>query len=263
MDFRNLIAKLNQINESVEVVSEKAVSKSQQQAAGAALAAKRKGSTKGLTGASKEMAKMSTKELEKFAGTKHKGLPEKKKAEESFDKEAFRKNFESLVEAKAKPDFLDVDKDGDKKEPMKKAAKEAGKGDDKKETKGLSSKQKKLPAGLQKAIAKKKGTTESVANEGKGKYKSDAQRKAVHANKMKKESVSESTSFADLVKIVKETGGQQRIDPKDDILWKWASKISKNKFEDSRKAELYAGLVYERAGGRFEMYDVLAEDEKN
>ena len=85
-------------------LSERAVSKSQQQAAGAALAAKRKGTTKGLKGASKEMMKMSTKELEKFAGTKHKGLP--KKVGES---------------SKAKPDFLDMDKDGNKKEPMKKA----------------------------------------------------------------------------------------------------------------------------------------------
>lgn len=54
---------------------------------------------------------------------------------------------------KAKPDFLDLDKDGDKKEPMSKAADE--KGDDKDDKKGLSAKQKKLPAGLQKAIAKK------------------------------------------------------------------------------------------------------------
>ena len=55
----------------------------------------------------------------------------------------------------AKPDFLDLDKDGDKKEPMKSAAKDAKGGDDKKEKKGLSSAQKKLPPGLQKAIAKK------------------------------------------------------------------------------------------------------------
>jgi hypothetical protein len=48
---------------------------------------------------------MSTKELEKFAGTKHKGLPKK-------------------VKEAAKPDFLDLDNDGDKKEPMKKAAKD-------------------------------------------------------------------------------------------------------------------------------------------
>lgn len=87
-------------------LSERAVSKAQQQAAGAALAAKKKGSTKGLKGASKEMSKMSTKELEKFAGTKHKGLPK------------------HVEEAKAKPDYLDFDKDGNKKEPMKKALKD-------------------------------------------------------------------------------------------------------------------------------------------
>ena len=55
----------------------------------------------------------------------------------------------------AKPDFLDLDKDGDKKEPMKKAAKEKGDSKDS-DSKGLSAKQKKLPAGLQKAIAGKK-----------------------------------------------------------------------------------------------------------
>lgn len=57
-------------------IAEKAVSKSQQQAAGAALAAKRGDAPKaGLKGASKEMMGMSKKELEKIAGTKHKGLP--------------------------------------------------------------------------------------------------------------------------------------------------------------------------------------------
>lgn len=66
-------------------LTEKAVSKSQQQAAGAALAAKRGDTPKSkLTGASKEMAKMPAKELEKFAKTKHKGLPVKKeKTDES------------------------------------------------------------------------------------------------------------------------------------------------------------------------------------
>jgi hypothetical protein len=59
-------------------VNEKAVSKAQQQAAGIALAAKRKGETPPGKGAAEQMAKMSTKELEKFAGTKHKGLPDKK-----------------------------------------------------------------------------------------------------------------------------------------------------------------------------------------
>ena len=71
-------------------------------------------------------------------------------------------NQEIAERSKAKPDFLDVDGDGDKKEPMKKAADE--KGDDKKDdSKGLSAKQKKLPAGLQKAIA---GKNEDVVKEG-------------------------------------------------------------------------------------------------
>jgi hypothetical protein len=70
------------VDESKKKVNEKAVSKSQQQAAGAALAAKRGDAPKSkLKGASKEMMGMSTKELEKFAKTKHKGLPKKKVSE--------------------------------------------------------------------------------------------------------------------------------------------------------------------------------------
>lgn len=60
---------------------EKSVSQDQQQAAGAALAAKRGDiPASSLKGASKEMYKMSEKELEKFAKTKHKGLPVKKES---------------------------------------------------------------------------------------------------------------------------------------------------------------------------------------
>ena len=57
------------VSEAELKVDEKAVSKSQQQAAGIAL------SGKNLKGASKEMAKMPKKELEKFAKTKTKDLP--------------------------------------------------------------------------------------------------------------------------------------------------------------------------------------------
>ncbi len=52
---------------------------------------------------------------------------------------------------KSKPDFLDIDKDGDKKESMKKALKDKGS----KKDRGLSAAQKKLPAGLRAAIARK------------------------------------------------------------------------------------------------------------
>ena len=76
-----------------------------------------------------------------------------------------------LKEAKkSKPDFLDLDKDGNKKESMKKASKDAkdskdskNQKDDKKEDKkeekggkGLTAAQKKLPEGLRKAIEARK-----------------------------------------------------------------------------------------------------------
>jgi len=61
------------------------------------------------------MAKMPKGELHKFAATKEKGLPKK-------------------VKEDGKPDFLDLDKDGNKTEPMKQAAKQAKtKGKDKEE----------------------------------------------------------------------------------------------------------------------------------
>jgi hypothetical protein len=324
-----VLAGVTALTESV--IMEKSVSKAQQKAAGAALAAKRGDAPKSeLKGASKEMMSMSTKELEKFAGTKHKGLPEKKtdeSVEEAFDSDAkvgdkkktqhgtltktatgvkhersykgddsdkddapkakkakkesveldddFSDKFQAMVEAKkkekddkkkkmeeakkskmtkkdekmdeaAKPDFLDVDKDGNKKEPMKKAAKEADKGEDKKETKGLSAKQKKLPPGLQKAIAKKKGTAEGVETN----------------KKVVAESVEPKMSFRDMMKLVVESGGQQQIDPLDKELFAWATRVAENKLGEGLKAEVYAGLVYERMGGVFEMYDVLSEDQK-
>ena len=66
---------------------------------------------------------------------------------------------DEVVEGKkAKPDFLDLDKDGNKKESMKKAAKDAKEKDSKKEEKGgkgLTAAQKKLPEGLRKAIEAK------------------------------------------------------------------------------------------------------------
>jgi hypothetical protein len=184
--------------------------------------------------------------------TKQERRGRKRKNEDvEIDTEKFKAKFSKMVEAKksekkddkkkkpmkeaAKPDFLDVDKDGDKKEPMKKASKEADKGDDKKETKGLSAKQKKLPPGLQKAIAKKKTVKESVETK---------------------------LSFKDMMKLVIESGGQQQIDPVDQALWSWANRVAASKIQESQKAEIFAAMIYERNGGRFEMYDVLSEDQK-
>ena len=38
--------------------------------------------------------------------------------------DAFKESYKKAAETKAKPDFLDMDKDGNKKEPMKKAIKD-------------------------------------------------------------------------------------------------------------------------------------------
>jgi hypothetical protein len=167
----------------------------------------------------------------------------KKAKKESIDADAFKGKFAKMVEAKkddkkddkkkkpmkeaAKPDFLDVDGDGDKKEPMKKAAAEKG-GDKKDGKKGMSAKQEKF-------FGKKKTV---------------------------KESVEPKLTFKDMVKLVQESGGQQAIDPVDAELFNWASRVAKNKLGEGMKAELYAGLIYERNGGVFQMYDVLSEDQK-
>ena len=58
--------------------------------------------------------------------------------------------------AEAKPDFLDLDKDGNKKEPMKKAAKDAGKGKSGKPQKG------KVPPQFQKESVIKEGAEEAA-----------------------------------------------------------------------------------------------------
>jgi hypothetical protein len=68
------------LNQPREANAMPATSRAQQKAAGAALAAKRGEINKNeLFGASKEMYEsMTEKELEEFAQTKHKGLPEHK-----------------------------------------------------------------------------------------------------------------------------------------------------------------------------------------
>ncbi len=65
-----------------------------------------------------------------------------------------------------------------------------------------------------------------------------------------------------MVQLVQESGGQQQIDPVDKALFTWAERVAKSKLGEGMKAELYAGLIYERNGGVFEMYDVLSEDQK-
>jgi hypothetical protein len=105
--IRNRLMRLVRTLNVSEPVAEKAVSVAQRRAAGIAHAAQKGEIPKSeLRGASKEMAKMPKGELHKFAATKEKRLPNKVKEE-------------------GKPDYIDLDKDGNKKEPMKQAAKQA------------------------------------------------------------------------------------------------------------------------------------------
>ena len=160
---------------------------------------------------------------------------DKKKAEaEKKKKEEKKKKMAKIMDEGAKPDFLDLDKDGNKKEPMKAAAK--GKGDAKDGKKGMSDKQAKY-------FGKK---NESVAA----------------GKKVVAESVESQMSFRDMMKLVVESGGQQQIDPLDKALFAWATRIAENKLGEGFKSQVYAGMVYERMGGVFEMYDVLSEDQK-
>lgn len=87
-------------------LEEKSVSRKQQKAMGIALAAKRGDFPKSkLKGASKEMVKMSEKDLEDFASTKHKGLPEKKKKDtkEGDDVKKLEESILKLVQKHTPP----------------------------------------------------------------------------------------------------------------------------------------------------------------
>lgn len=386
-----VLAGVTALTESV--IAEKAVSKKQQKFMGMVHAAQ-----KGEKPASKEVAKvaktMKKKDAEDYASTKHKGLPEKKKAKkESIDPTEFREKFAKLVEAKkakkdydgdgkvesgkdeymgakdkaikkamgkkvdeaAKPDFLDMDKDGNKKEPMKKAVKDkkvkedastlkkvgdtakthkggtvtktatgikherdpssySDEDGDEKSGKGKKSHAKSMSAAEKKERAPKQkqsksGTwgmkdgekfdnrkkNESVNEVSKetaisAAKKRDAQKSddmsaatkrkdvMVHLNnrvklqnykegkvdskKVVAESVEQALSLKDMLRLVQESGGQQAIDPMDQALWTWANRVAANKIQESQKAEIFAAMIYERNGGRFEMYDVLSEDQK-
>jgi hypothetical protein len=129
--------------------------------------------------------------------------PKKKAKKESVEPE-FKSKFMKMVEAKkdeaadkkkkmakkekmaegSKPDFLDLDKDGDKKEPMKKAAGEKG-GDKPASKKGMSDKQAKY-------FGKK---NESVTT----------------SKKVVAESVETKLSFKQMVQLVQESAGQQLL----------------------------------------------------
>jgi hypothetical protein len=69
-------------------------------------------------------------------------------------------------------------------------------------------------------------------------------------------------SFKQCLQMVKESGGQQQIDPVDGELWKWAQRVASAKVEESAARDAMAAFVYERMGGDFQLYDVLSENQK-
>lgn len=163
---------------------------------------------------------------------------------EGIDPEIFRSKFAQMVEA-AKKD--------EKKVKGKKAEEkmdEAKKPDDDND-------------GVPNWADKKPGKDDNADKKSSGKKGMSAkQAKFFGKKKTVKESIEfGALSFKDMLQLVQESGGQQQIDPLDKELFAWAERVAKTKLGEGMKAEVYAGMVYERMGGRFEMYDVLSEQQ--
>jgi hypothetical protein len=159
-------------------------------------------------------------------------------AGKNYSGKTAEKEDKKNVKEAAKPDFLDVDKDGDKKEPMKKAAAEKG-GAKTAGKKGMSDKQAKYFGKKTESAMMPKGKKRPV-----------------------KESVEQALTFKDCIRLVRESGGQQQIDPLDKALFSWAQRVASSKFTEGVKQDAFAGLTYERFGGRFALHDVLSENKK-
>ena len=196
--------------------------------------------------------------------------PKKKAKKESVEPE-FKSKFMKMVEAK-KDEAADKEKKMAKKEKMAegglpmttvngkkvpafaadgKGKNDLGKGKDTEADD--SDKTDDKPAG-------KKGMSDKQAKYFGGKTESAMMPKG--KKRPVKESVETKLSFKQMVQLVQESGGQQQIDPLDKSLFNWATRVATSKLGESMKAELYAGLIYERNGGTFEMYDVLSEAQK-
>ena len=299
MDFKSLISKLDSMEAPPKTPAAPIIDKAVQLNEDAQLRVLA-GQTSYITEAAKK------KDEDKKKADKKDVKPKKKAKKEVLEPE-FKSRFMKMVEAKkeeadkkkkmakkekmeegSKPDFLDLDKDGDKKEPMKSAA--GDKGSDKKDgKKGMSAAQAKyfgkkesVEEAAEMKVGDKKasstgGTIEKTATGVKHTAGKNYSGKAAEADKKKtdeskmmpkgkkkpvKESVEAKLTFKEMIMLVQESGGQQQIDAVDQELFAWAQRVAGNKFQEGTKAEVYAGLVYERMGGRFEMYDVLSEDQK-
>ncbi len=209
--------------------------------------AQKKASKAGMTGAErKEQAakdKAEEKKGKEWEAKHGKGSVTRHKMEGvELDSEKFRSKFMQMVEEAKKTE---------KKMKGKKAEEkmdEAKKPDDDND-------------GVPNWADKKPGKDDNEGKKKSGKKEMSAkQEKYFGKKKTVKESIEPKLTFREMMKLVVESGGQQQIDPLDKTLFAWAQRVASTKFQESRKAEVYAGLVYERMGGRFEMYDVLSEN---
>jgi hypothetical protein len=182
--------------------------------------------------------------------------PKAKKAKKESVEPEFKSKFMKMVEAK-KEEAADKKKADAKKKKMDEAKKPDEDGD-----------------GVPDWADKKKGEDDNAGKKTSGKKGMSAAQEKYFGKKNEskmmpkgkkrpvKESVETKLSFKQMVQLVQESGGQQQIDPVDKALFTWAERVAKNKLGEGMKADLYAGLVYERNGGVFEMYDVLNESKK-
>jgi hypothetical protein len=177
--------------------------------------------------------------------------PKAKKAKKESVEPQFKSKFMKMVEAAKEESEADAKKKKeDKKKKMAKIMDEGKKPDDDGD-------------GVPDWADKKKGEDDNAGKKTSGKKgMSDKQAKYFGKKKTVKESIENILSFKDMIKLVQESGGQQQIDAVDQELFSWAQRVAKQKIGEGLKADVYAGMVYERMGGVFEMYDVLSEDQK-
>ena len=180
--------------------------------------------------------------------------PKSKKPKKESVEPEFKSKFMKMVEAKK-------DEKEEKAKAKKKKMDEAKKPDD--DNDGVPNWADEKPGEDDNAGKKKDGKKGMSAKQEKyfGK-KNESAMMPKGKKRPVKESIEQKLTFKQMVQLVQESGGQQQIDPVDKALFTWAERVARNKLGEGMKADLYAGLIYERNGGVFEMYDVLSESKK-
>lgn len=266
MDFKSLIQKIESLDDSIVTPKAPTLPKSIQLSEGAQLRVL-SGQTTILAESAKKAA---SKNKQKAANAKKPAIKKpvnkapiddevedkvptfKKSAKnESAEYDDFTLRFMNMVESRKSkkkapdedgdgiPDFVDSDSENASSSKKKSASK-------------------KKPTDKKSPVSKKKPTDKKSSGPAK-KGLTPKQEKFFGKKKTVKESYEPILTFRDMIRLVQESGGQQQIDPVDQELWQWAQRVAVQKFVEGAKAEMYAGLVYERMGGVFEMYDILSE----